>query len=150
MSKHHLCDSDRTPPSNIISNANLQLPFDPLLLGGQKDLDLLDVILEQWFEIAPIAKPQQGPELLLELVLTIAYLPIDPLFAIFVDGKHVVEQEDGKLVRPFDLYLIRAEEFDKWGEIVRFIALLGRRLQVVSRIKGIAFEGFQIIALVFD
>ena len=113
MSKHHLCDSDRTPPSNIIRNANLQLSFDPFLLGGQKDLDFLDVILEQWFEIAPIAKPQQGPELLLELVLTIAYLPIDPLFAIFVDGKHVVEQEDGKLVRPFDLYLIRAEEFDK-------------------------------------
>ena len=148
--KHHLRDPDRAPPANIVRNPNLQLPFHPFSLGCEENLHFFDVVLEQRLEVAPIAEPEQGPELLLKLILTDADLPIDPFLAVFVDGEHVIEQKDGQLVRSFHLNLIRAEELDERGEIVGFIALLRRGLEVVSCIEGIAFESLQVIALVFN
>jgi len=76
-------------------------------------LHFLDVILQKWSEVSPVAEPEQGPELLLELVLQDADLLIDALLTILVNSEHVVEQEYRQLIRSFDLNLIRAEEFHK-------------------------------------
>ena len=55
--KHHLRDPDRAPPPYIIRNPNLQLPLHPFSLSREENLDLLDVVLEQWLEVAPITEP---------------------------------------------------------------------------------------------
>ena len=113
MGEHHLGDSDSAAPSNVVCDPNLELSFVSFLLRRQKDIYFLVIVQKQWFEIAPIAEPEQRPEALLKLVLTYTDLLVNSLLAVFVNGKLVIEEEDGKLIGSFDLDLFLAEELDK-------------------------------------
>ena len=113
VGEHHLGDSDRAAPTNVVREPDLQLPLISFLLRRQEEVNLLVIVDEQWFEIAPIAEPEQRPKALLELILTYRDLLVNSFLTVFVNGELMVEEEYGKLVGSFDLNLFLAEELDE-------------------------------------
>ena len=112
MSEHHLSDSDCAAPPNVVIDTYFELSFITIVLdGGEEDLRLLDVVLEQWLEFAPVAEPKQGPELLLKRVLNLRNLMLDAVLALVVNVEGVVEQHYRQVTQLLNLDFVCLEEF---------------------------------------
>lgn len=124
MCQHHLCNSDSASPAYVVGNSDLKLALISLRYCGQKDLHLLDVILQKRLEVTSVAEPEESPELLLELVLDYGNLLFNTFLTIFVNGKRVIHKINGQMVWSFNFNFISADQLEELREKTRLCTLL--------------------------
>ena len=117
MSQHHLGDSDRTAPSDVIIDPDFELAFiSHVFHGCEEHAHLFDVCLQEWLEVASIAEPDQTPESLLEVILEDLNLLLDAFLALFVNIQSIIQEEDRQMVDLFDLDFVGLEELNQRRE----------------------------------
>ena len=110
MREHHLGDTYGTAPPNVIIQTNFQLSIHFFVSQRrQENLNFLCVIHEQRSEVFPIAKPDQCPELLIELFLDCADLFVYTFRALRLNIIGIIKEKDRELVWPNNLYFVCAE-----------------------------------------
>ena len=110
MREHHLGDTYGTAPPNIIIQTNFQLSVNFFVSQRrQENLNFFCVIHEQRSEVFSIAKPDQCPELLIELLLDCADLLVYTFRALRLNIIGIIKEKDRELIRPNNLYFVCAE-----------------------------------------
>ena len=74
MACHHLGYSYCAPPAYVAGVSDLQLPELAIMQAteAKKRLHLLDVPLQEWLKICPVAEVKQAVESILELLLRLS------------------------------------------------------------------------------